>query len=75
MVADTYECQDIAFASFLLLNGHTIHEVKRRGRRVIWVISIPEEDLAKLEADWPASDLSRFFTMYQTLKSQLRIRS
>jgi hypothetical protein len=67
-----YPTQDIAFASFLVQHGVSIVQVARSGRRVSWVFNLSQEELEDYEAKWPLSESARFFTSYQTLKSQLR---
>lgn len=63
---------DMAFASYLLLKGYSVKAVHRKGRRVSWEFIIPEEDIPKLEAEWPSSESSKFFNFYQVLKAQLK---
>lgn len=64
--------QDMAFAAFLVHSGFVIHNVLRQGRRVSWEFKISEEDLNKLESEWPSSKESQFFNVYQVLKNQIR---
>ena len=64
--------RDMAFASYLVQQGHGISTVERAGRRVSWVFEITETDIARVEAAWPSSTESQFFNVYQTLKNQIR---
>ena len=68
----SYETQDMAFASYLVLSSCTIAEVRRMGRRVVWSFTLETDKLSELEAKWPGSDAAKFFNTYQTLKSQIR---
>jgi hypothetical protein len=68
----SYETQDMAFASYLVCQGCTISKVSRSGRRVMWSFQIPVDRLAALEAEWPSSLESKYFSLYQTLKTQIR---
>ena len=70
--ANIFDTQDMAFASFLVMQGCVIAQVRRSGRRVIWAFAVPVDVLRKLEAEWPGSDAARFFNTYQTLKGQIR---
>ena len=67
-----YVTQDMSFAAFLLMKNYKIEEVVRKGRRVMWRFNISEEDLRKIEAEWPSSESSKFFNFYQILKGQLK---
>ena len=63
---------DIAFASFLVLLGHNIDSVNRRGRKVFWVFKVSEEEMSKAEAAWPSSEPAKFYSTYQTLKTHIK---
>ena len=67
-----YSISDIAFASYLVLTGHNIDEVNRRGRKVLWKFKMTEEDMSKAEAKWPSSDPAKFYSTYQTLKTHIK---
>jgi len=71
-VTEEYETQDMAFASFLVMNGASISQLGRKGRRVSWLFDLTPERIAELEAAWPSSEVARFHSTYQMLKSQLR---
>jgi len=71
-MSNDYETQDMAFAAYLVEKGCQISKVKRVGRRVVWSFSVPDDRLSTLEADWPSSAESRYFNVYQTLKTQIR---
>lgn len=64
--------QDMAFAAFLVHQGHPITRVHRNGRRVSWEFSLTEEDLDRVDSLWPSSQESKFFNVYTTLKNQIR---
>ena len=64
--------RDMSFAAYLVHRGHEIASVERSGRRVSWHFDISEENLTKEEAAWPSSKESQFFSVYQTLKNQIR---
>jgi hypothetical protein len=64
--------QDMAFAAFLVHQGFSIKNVIRNGRRVSWSFDVTDAELASTESEWPSSDESRFFNIYQTLKNQIR---
>lgn len=64
--------QDMAFAAFLVQQGYPIKNVIRKGRRVSWAFEIADSDLSSAESEWPSSEESRFFNVYQTLKNQIR---
>ncbi len=68
-----YTISDIAFASFLVLLGHQISTVKRRGRKVLWVFSMLESEMATVEAKWPSSESAKFYSTYQTLKTHIKV--
>lgn len=68
-----YTISDIAFASYLVLLGHDISAVNRRGRKVMWVFNIPEESMAEAEAKWPSSEPAKFYSTYQTLKTHIKV--
>lgn len=63
---------DMAFAAFLVHEGHSIKNVHRHGRRVSWEFDLTDREICSLESDWPSSEESKFFNVYQTLKSQIR---
>ena len=67
-----YETQDMAFAAYLVHRGCQIFKVRRAGRRVLWSFNVDEAKLAELEAEWPSSQESKYFNVYQTLKTQIR---
>ena len=69
---ETFETQDMAFAAYLVHRGCQIAKVRRAGRRVLWSFQVEEGKLAELEAEWPSSDQSKYFNVYQTLKTQIR---
>lgn len=64
---------DISFASFLVLEGHGIAQVNRKGRKVLWLFNISEEDMATAEAKWPSCESSKFYSVYQTLKTHIKV--
>jgi len=68
-----YSITDISFASFLVLEGNPISSVNRRGRKVLWVFDMEEDEMAKAEAKWPSSESSKFFSLYQTLKTHIKV--
>ena len=67
-----YTISDIAFASYLVQQGHTIATVSRRGRKVMWVFSMTEESMSTVEAKWPSSESAKFYSTYQTLKTHIK---
>lgn len=69
----TYTISDIAFASFLVMNGKSISSISRKGRKVFWVFQIPENEMLDLEAKWPSSEAARFYNTYQTLKTHIKV--
>jgi len=68
-----YIISDIAFASFLVLQGHDIKLVNRKGRKVLWVFQILESEMAEAEAKWPSSESAKFYSTYQTLKTHIKV--
>lgn len=66
---------DMSFAAFLLHKKCDISVVHRAGRRVSWEFLLAPGALEAFEAEWPSSDASAFFHVYQTLKGQLRKRN
>lgn len=68
-----YTISDIAFASFLVLLGHEIASVNRRGRKVMWTFSLDEKTMAEAEAKWPSSEPAKFYSIYQTLKTHIKV--
>ena len=69
----TYVITDIAFASFLVSEGQNIQNIIRRGRKVSWEFLLEEDAMTKLEAKWPSSESAKFYSMYQTLKTHIKV--
>lgn len=69
---NSFSISDIAFASFLVLQGFEISSVSRRGRKVLWVFSMSDKDMADAEAKWPSSESAKFYSTYQTLKTHIK---
>jgi len=67
-----FTTQDMSFAAFLVQRGFSISDVSRSSRRTSWTFNITQEDLSKMEAEWPGTQECRFFNCYQTLKNQVR---
>ena len=72
-MSNEYTISDIAFASYLVLTGHTISSVNRRGRKVMWAFTMTAEDMAMAEAKWPSSEPAKFYSVYQTLKTHIKV--
>lgn len=64
---------DISFASFLVLEGHEISQVSRRGRKVLWVFDLTDDDMSTAEAKWPSCESAKFYSIYQTLKTHIKV--
>ena len=69
----TYTITDIAFASFLVSEGQQIHNIVRKSRKVSWEFVLDEPSMTKLEAKWPSSESAKFYSMYQTLKTHIKV--
>ena len=70
---ELYVISDIAFASYLVLIGYDISSVNRRGRKVMWSFKILPSDMADAEAKWPSSEPAKFYSIYQTLKTHIKV--
>lgn len=70
-----FKCDNIAFSAYLLARGIPSTSHFQRGRKIVWVFVITQEQLSQAQADWPQSAECRFFNSYLTLKSHLRERS
>lgn len=68
----SYSISDISFASFLVSLGYSISSVNRRGRKVMWIFEMPQDKMAEAEAKWPSSESSKFYNIYQTLKTHIK---
>lgn len=68
-----YIITDIAFASFLVQQGYKIHEVGRKGRKVMWTFKMSETSMSAEEAKWPSSESAKFYNTYQTLKTHIKV--
>lgn len=68
-----YIITDIAFASFLVQQGHQIKEVGRKGRKVMWTFNMTEDAMSSEEAKWPSSESAKFYSTYQTLKTHIKV--
>ena len=70
---EKYSTADIAFASFMIMEGLEIQNVQRKGRKVIWHFKVSKEVLNTLEAKWPSSQSAKFYSTYQTLKTHIKV--
>jgi hypothetical protein len=68
-----HSISDIAFASYLVQQGHEISSVNRRGRKVMWVFTLTDDQIATAEAQWPSSAPAKFYSTYQTLKTHIKV--
>lgn len=38
----------------------------------MWVFEMPQDKMAEAEAKWPSSESSKFYNIYQTLKTHIK---
>jgi hypothetical protein len=67
-----YKTSDIAFASFLVLNGQAIIKLEKRGRKICWHFKIAKTILDGLMVKWPSSEACKFFSISQELKKHTK---
>tara|TARA_R110002153_G_scaffold54003_4_gene150216 strand:- start:1684 stop:1890 length:207 start_codon:yes stop_codon:yes gene_type:complete len=67
-----YNTSDIAFASFLVLNGQVIIKLEKQGRKICWYFKIPKKILEKLTVKWPSSEAYMFFSISQELRKHTK---